>query len=730
MVTDAEIDAEWDAYQASQQPKFSGLRDRLAGTVASTGQGLFGNFLDEMAGVANTAVAVPKRLFGGEGLSVIGDIPEMYSQYQQQAKQGLEAYQEENPISSTVSEIGGAVLSPANKIKLGKGLFGAISSGAAQGALFGAGAGEGGIVDRLDEVAQGAALGGGTTAAFKAGGKLASKVGDWATESGVKAKLNSLGIKYGDIKKSLNKGIRKRGDQAPIIKAAKNLEKKGVIVPGKASENLKNVEDDLLNYHGELGNLLDSADQLQTDVLKINFPKTQKFIQDQTSLTKEEANGLFDKIYNAAKKERATISDWTKEQVGLNLEGRQSFGLTGSEAMAANLKKWMARDIKESLESELSKPQYKGANIRTRKVLGELSDRYQVLDALGKAAAKEESEVAANKLIGFMRTSGGVGVPAIVGGTVGGAPGALLAAGVAGGALKTEAGRRMTAQALDKGGRQLSTLGSIADSLAVDVGRVASSQVQPDEPTKLGTITPITDEQIDAEWDQYWSNQDQDSSTVAANAESLESENINSQLGRTQSPIGQSIEQGEVLEEGARGIPSPNYTTNPQKKSTDMKKIKKDEGFQYVESALNDAGIDDPLERAQFLGQLGHESMGFTRLEEIGGGKKYEGREDLGNTEPGDGERYKGRGFIQLTGRANYRDFGELIGVDLENNPELASDPEIAAQIAVAYWNNRVKPRVKDFNDTTRITKLINGGTNGLADRKKRFAKFRETFNV
>lgn len=175
---------------------------------------------------------------------------------------------------------------------------------------------------------------------------------------------------------------------------------------------------------------------------------------------------------------------------------------------------------------------------------------------------------------------------------------------------------------------------------------------------------------------------------------------------------------------------SPNNTTNPETEGNNMKKIKKDEGFQYVESALNDAGIDDPLERAQFLGQLGHESMGFTRLEEIGGGKKYEGREDLGNTEPGDGERYKGRGFIQLTGRANYRDFGELIGVDLENNPELASDPEIAAQIAVAYWNNRVKPRVKDFNDTTRITKLINGGTNGLADRKKRFAKFRETFNV
>jgi len=108
-------------------------------------------------------------------------------------------------------------------------------------------------------------------------------------------------------------------------------------------------------------------------------------------------------------------------------------------------------------------------------------------------------------------------------------------------------------------------------------------------------------------------------------------------------------------------------------------------------------------------------------MEEYASGAAYEGRADLGNTQSGDGVRFKGRGFIQLTGRANYRLYGGKIGQPLEANPTLASNPEIAAQVAIKYWQGIVAPRVSDFADTTKVTKLINGGTNGLDDRLKYF---------
>jgi putative chitinase len=142
---------------------------------------------------------------------------------------------------------------------------------------------------------------------------------------------------------------------------------------------------------------------------------------------------------------------------------------------------------------------------------------------------------------------------------------------------------------------------------------------------------------------------------------------------------------------------------------------------------IEEAGITDPIEKAQFLGQLDHESMGFRKLVEIGGGKKYEGRKDLGNTEKGDGERFKGRGYIQLTGRANYKKYGDMIGVDLIANPDLASEPETAIKLAVAYWKDRVAPKVSDFSDTRTVTKLINGGYNGLEDRIRRVKKYQQT---
>ena len=132
------------------------------------------------------------------------------------------------------------------------------------------------------------------------------------------------------------------------------------------------------------------------------------------------------------------------------------------------------------------------------------------------------------------------------------------------------------------------------------------------------------------------------------------------------------------------------------------------------------------MEAQQFMAQMAHESDQFKAMEEYASGEAYEGRSDLGNTQTGDGRRYKGRGYIQLTGRANYITYGKKLGMDLVNNPEKASEPPVAAQVAISYWYNRVKPRVQNFEDTKRVTKLINGGYNGLSDRVKKFEMYKK----
>ena len=133
--------------------------------------------------------------------------------------------------------------------------------------------------------------------------------------------------------------------------------------------------------------------------------------------------------------------------------------------------------------------------------------------------------------------------------------------------------------------------------------------------------------------------------------------------------------------------------------------------------------MDSALRLAHFVAQLVHESGGFRYMEEIASGQAYEGRKDLGNVVPGDGKRYKGRGPLQLTGRANYRSFGRAIGIDLENHPEIAAIPSIGLHIALEYWKQRSLNELADQDDVLAITKKINGGTNGLSDRKAHLAK-------
>lgn len=132
--------------------------------------------------------------------------------------------------------------------------------------------------------------------------------------------------------------------------------------------------------------------------------------------------------------------------------------------------------------------------------------------------------------------------------------------------------------------------------------------------------------------------------------------------------------------------------------------------------------LDGPLRLPHFMAQVGHESGSFRYMEEIASGSAYEGRKDLGNIFPGDGKRYKGRGVLQLTGRANYRTFGRRIGIDIERHPEIAALPSIGLHLALEYWKDRKLNVLADADDVETITRRINGGRNGLADRKTRLA--------
>ena len=152
--------------------------------------------------------------------------------------------------------------------------------------------------------------------------------------------------------------------------------------------------------------------------------------------------------------------------------------------------------------------------------------------------------------------------------------------------------------------------------------------------------------------------------------------------------------------------------------------------FPFLTAAVSEFGIDQPARTAAFLAQLAHESAQFKFMEEIWGPtaaqRRYEPPDKLattlGNTEPGDGFRFKGRGPIQVTGRANYRRFGDLLGLDLVATPAQAASPEVAFRIAALFWSkkglNELADRVtpEAFRE---ITRRINGGFNGLAERQR-----------
>ena len=131
--------------------------------------------------------------------------------------------------------------------------------------------------------------------------------------------------------------------------------------------------------------------------------------------------------------------------------------------------------------------------------------------------------------------------------------------------------------------------------------------------------------------------------------------------------------------------------------------------------------INSPLRIAHWIGQAAHETGKFAYLTEIGNDAyfaKYDGRKDLGNTQPGDGARFRGRGLFQITGRANYCKYGAELKIDLIDNPAMAAQPGVATETACLFWDDHNLNVLADADDCTGVTRKINGGVNGLAERQ------------
>lgn len=146
--------------------------------------------------------------------------------------------------------------------------------------------------------------------------------------------------------------------------------------------------------------------------------------------------------------------------------------------------------------------------------------------------------------------------------------------------------------------------------------------------------------------------------------------------------------------------------------------------------------INTPLRVSHFLAQVLHESGGFNFATEIWGNTesqlRYDTRTDLGNTpeKDGDGYKYRGRGYIQVTGKANYESVSKALGIDFVANPDLLSKEPYAMLASGWYWDSRNINQWADQDNATVITKKINGGLTGVTDRIKWLAKVKTVLKI
>lgn len=153
----------------------------------------------------------------------------------------------------------------------------------------------------------------------------------------------------------------------------------------------------------------------------------------------------------------------------------------------------------------------------------------------------------------------------------------------------------------------------------------------------------------------------------------------------------------------------------------------------YLNSTMRKYDINTRLRQAHFLAQLAHESVRFTATKEYATGTAYEGRKNLGNIELGDGHKFRGRGLIQITGRANYKAYGVYINQDVTtgDNPKKLEKYPLAADCAGWFWTKVKKlNRLADADNIVMITKRINGGENGLEKRREYLTNAKKAFHI
>lgn len=166
-----------------------------------------------------------------------------------------------------------------------------------------------------------------------------------------------------------------------------------------------------------------------------------------------------------------------------------------------------------------------------------------------------------------------------------------------------------------------------------------------------------------------------------------------------------------------------NVSKNPNFKGYTFEQI-----FIYILKYAEEFDINTPLRWSHFLAQIAHESAELRYSEEIASGKAYDTGKlavRLGNTPQadGDGQKYKGRGLIQITGRANYDAYKKYCGFDVVTKPQLLAQPVGAIRSAMWFWKSKGLNELADRDEFTVITKRINGGTNGIEDRRKYLAR-------
>ena len=150
----------------------------------------------------------------------------------------------------------------------------------------------------------------------------------------------------------------------------------------------------------------------------------------------------------------------------------------------------------------------------------------------------------------------------------------------------------------------------------------------------------------------------------------------------------------------------------------------------HLNAACEEFEINTPKRLAAFCAQLAHESGELRYFEEIASGEAYEGRKDLGNTQRGDGKRFKGRGPIQLTGRSNYERAGRALDLDLIAAPERAADADVGFRVAGWFWKSKDLNFQADLGRFDQITKRINGGLNGQTQRDAYHRLAKKVLNV